>query len=56
MIILILIDLYLCFWLGFYINKYYNIKKNNKLINTLKERYKISDEALLDYTVNHFKL
>ena len=56
MIILILIDLFLCFWLGFYVNQYFNIKKNNKLIKTLKERYKVSDEALIDYTVNYFEL
>ncbi len=56
MIIFIFIVLILFFLFGFYISEYYNIKKNNKLTNTLKERYKISDEALLDYTINHFKL
>jgi hypothetical protein len=56
MITLILINLFLSFWLGFYVNQYFNIKKNNKLVKTLKERYKVSDEALIDYTVNNFKL
>ena len=48
-IIIILLSLFI----GYKIGNYYN----EKIIKTkLKERKIISDQALLDYTYNHFKL
>ena len=48
-IIIILLSLFIGYKIGIYNNE-------NKIKNKLEERLKISDQALLDYIYNHFKL
>jgi len=52
-IYIFIIIIILSVFIGYKIGNYYNEKK---IKSKLKERSLISDQALLDYTYNHFKL